>query len=288
VGTEPHTTSIVEFLNLLNELVFDSEFPHEKKHTHAHTHTHRILLLYKVCVRPIYDYACQVWNDASESSKHSILDSLQHRLLARAMGVRRGTSALALQVEAGIAPLSERRRFLTAMAYSRYVHSEIRVGRLVRDHREGHITLLNSDRHVSFSRRGELMVRNGSYPSVGTRSDFQRALLRNWQHTWTTSDRGRAFFALQPKVSFKPERWTTGLPRWAISVLAGMRLGGSVLNVHLYRDCLVSSELCDCGAVETIEHFWLHCPNFQTQRRCLVTVFSNVIGRRVVPGLPFF
>jgi len=43
--------------------------------------------------RPIFDNACQMWNDASESSKHSLIDCLQHKVLGRAMGVRRGTSA---------------------------------------------------------------------------------------------------------------------------------------------------------------------------------------------------
>lgn len=61
----------------------------------------RILLPYKVCVRPILDFSCQVRNDRPASSKRATIDCLQHRVLARALG--RGTSSLALQVEAGVA-----------------------------------------------------------------------------------------------------------------------------------------------------------------------------------------
>lgn len=64
----------------------------------------RVILLFKVCVRLVLEYACSIWNDASEHLKTSQIDSIQHRVLARAMGVRRATSREALEVETGGAP----------------------------------------------------------------------------------------------------------------------------------------------------------------------------------------
>ncbi len=60
------------------------------------------------------------------------------------------------------------------------------------------------------------------------------------------------------------------------------------MNIHVYRDRIVGSELCVFGMVETIEHFWLHCPNYTRQRRQLVSVFSSVLSRPVVPTLAMF
>ena len=80
---------------------------------------------------------CCIWDDADPSIKRQFVDSLQHRVLARAMGVRRSTSAAALQVETGIPPLGHRRSLLTARSYARSVTAPTRVGRLVRAHRDG-------------------------------------------------------------------------------------------------------------------------------------------------------
>ena len=247
----------------------------------------RVILLYKVCVRPIFDYACQVWNDAAVASKRTV-DSLQHRILARALGVRRGTSVLAVQVATGVEPLAERRHYLTAKAYSRFLASDSRVGRLVRDHRDGRITVGSSSRHCSFSRCGESLVNGGKYPAVGDRKDFRQALLRNWQQQWDSSVAGRGFFAIQSKVSFGTEGWTDGFPRWAVTVLAGMRLGSSVLNVHLYREGLVPSELCECGVPETVEHFWLYCPRYVLIRTRIVAVFCRILSHNVIPTVNVF
>ena len=68
----------------------------------------RVILLFKVCVRPVLEYACVIWNDASEHLKTSLIDNIQHRVLARAMGVRKATSREAFEIEAGVEPLGLR------------------------------------------------------------------------------------------------------------------------------------------------------------------------------------
>jgi hypothetical protein len=94
--------------------------------------------------------------------KQSFIDSLQHRVLARAMGVRRSSSSLALQVEAGVEPLTERRRFLTARTYSKLLRSDINAGRLVRNHRDRVIAIHRSPRHRSFCIRVQQIIHSQS------------------------------------------------------------------------------------------------------------------------------
>ena len=79
----------------------------------------RVILLYKMCVRPALEYACPVWNDASDIVKRTYIDSMQHRVLARAMGVRKSTSREDLEVETGVEPLELRRKMLTARWYKK-------------------------------------------------------------------------------------------------------------------------------------------------------------------------
>ena len=131
-------------------------------------------------------------------------------------------------------------------------------------------------------------MNGGKYPAAGDRKDFRQALLRNWQQQWDSSVAGRGFFAIQSKVSFGTEGWTDGFPRWAVTVLAGMRLGSSVLNVHLYREGLVPSELCDCGVPETVEHFWLYCPRYVLIRTRIVAVFCRILSHNVIPTVNVF
>ena len=116
---------------------------------------------------PVLEYACQVWDDAAESLK-SKLDSVQHRVLASAVGVRRSTSSLALQVECAVPPLGLRRQFLTAVSYSRFLALGTPVGRLMRSHASGSIEKLDSDVWSSFAARGEKHVAEDSFPVVGT------------------------------------------------------------------------------------------------------------------------
>lgn len=124
----------------------------------------------------------------------------------------------------------------------------------------------------------------GLYPDEGDRSVFRPALLDSWQRVWHSSPQGIFFFALQPTVSFSGARWAISLPRWDVSVLAGMRLNNSVLRVHLCRAGIVP--LCDCGVDESIEHFWMRCHRYVQARCPLISVFQRVFGRTVIVTVP--
>ena len=217
----------------------------------------RVVLLFKVCVRPLLEYVCCVWNDAAPTLKSRLIDSIQHRVLARAMGVRRSTSSEALEVETGVEPLSLRRCFLTARVYLRYLTAKTRTGRLIRAHRDGNLTVFRSRFYSSFSLRGEnLVCVDGDFPKD---SNFLGRMVISWESKWRASARGRWFFYLHPKVSMVPGKWASGFPRWVVSTLAGMRLGNTILKDDLHRCRLESSPLCRCGEPETRGHFWLRC-----------------------------
>jgi len=112
-----------------------------------------------------------------------------------------------------------------------------------------------------------MLMESNCYPDEGIRNVFRVALLRNWQRRWDTSSTGRGFllFILRCLSILKP-----GLQVFPDGLL------------------LVDSELCVCGAVETLEHFWLHCRLYSSQRSMLVDRFVEVLCRPVVPSVLLF
>ena len=67
-----------------------------------------VLTLYKTLVRPVFEYASEVWGDASETNLKR-LDSIQHRALTACLGVNRMSKRTFTLLECGVLPLKYRR-----------------------------------------------------------------------------------------------------------------------------------------------------------------------------------
>ena len=64
-----------------------------------------------------------------------------------------------------------------------------------------------------------------------------------------------------------------------IKYLTRLRLGLSHLKEHKFRHCFQDSvdPLCNCGnGIESTKHFFLHCVNFNTQRKTLFDKLNNI------------
>ena len=66
---------------------------------------------------------------------------------------------------------------------------------------------------------------------------------------------------------------------------ARLRLGCSSLHHDLFRKNIIDSPLCTCGCPETVNHFFLQCPQFITQRQnllsnlpCIPTIGNILFG----------
>ena len=226
----------------------------------------RVILLFKMCVRPVLEYGCVIWNDASEHLKTSLIDSIQHRVLARAMGVRKATSREALEVEAGVEP------------YQRLTPGSSRIATVLDLHRQRAVPILHSPLNSSFALRGETLEQ-GEYPRG---CNFTSELKKQWQAQWDSSALGRWFHHLQQTVRFKPAPWADKLPRWIVSTIAGMRLGNSAAKADLFRSGLAENPLCDCGVDETRAHYWLTCGKYFRERDELQSAVSWVLRDHIV------
>ena len=79
---------------------------------------HLLVKLYKSVVRPIFDYGCSAYADAS-ISQLAKLDILQHRTLCKALGVMRLSHRASVNIEAHTVPLHIGRKAYI-LKYSRH------------------------------------------------------------------------------------------------------------------------------------------------------------------------
>ena len=55
---------------------------------------------------------------------------------------------------------------------------------------------------------------------------------------------------------------------------ARIHMGCSALNSDLFRKNIVNSQHCTCGAIETLTHYLLNCPNYNIPRQYHIQVFA--------------
>ena len=230
-----------------------------------------LLNIYKSCARPKLEYACQIWNDASDQLKYRLIDSLQHSVLTRIFRVTRSTGTEALQVETSIPPLELRRQYLTARAYVRCKRAGTAVTKELVKHEQKLLDQLHSPLNSSFFQRGEKLL-SSSFASGDLETDY----IRLWQDHWTASSRARLFFKYQPKVSLKRHAWQSHIQDKHVSLLAGIRLNTPPLNKYRFQIGISESPMCECGKEEDVDHVFLHCPKYSVSRAGLFKSFLEI------------
>ena len=100
--------------------------------------------------------------------------------------------------------------------------------------------------------------------------------IKKWQDVWEKSERGRTLYIHRPKVNFiLKHSFKTTKGEKAISQL---RTGYANLNEYLFKCGLKDSDKCECGEIETCDHFLLRCPVYETQREFLKKRLFQQLG----------
>ena len=93
---------------------------------------------------------------------------------------------------------------------------------------------------------------------------------------WEKSERGRTLYIHRPEVNFiLKHSFKTTKGEKAISQL---RTGYANLNEYLFKCGLKDSDKCECGEIETCDHFLLRCPVYETQREFLKKRLFQQLG----------
>ena len=95
-----------------------------------------------------------------------------------------------------------------------------------------------------------------------------KAVLRLWQKTWDetvrVTNKGKHLKLFRNNIGHWP--WSHHKNRAVETVLAKLRIGHANFREHSFRFNLSPTPYCDCGRPEDIDHIFLRCPLYNTER----------------------
>ena len=87
---------------------------------------------------------------------------------------------------------------------------------------------------------------------------------KKWQDMWEKSNTGRNLYRFRKKVDNKVKH--THESAFGERIMSQLRTGYVRLNEYLHKWNLKDTDQCQCGSKESISHFLLDCPNYETIR----------------------
>jgi hypothetical protein len=89
-----------------------------------------------------------------------------------------------------------------------------------------------------------------------------------WQTEWIHEAHisGKGMHLLEIKQHVKHWPWSCHKMRVVETAMAKLRLGHVGLNQHLYRFNMSDTQMCQCGQIESINHFLFQCPKHIKER----------------------
>lgn len=216
-------------------------------------------LAYKMHVRPHLEYGDVIFH-ARSADLMKLIESVQYQAGLIVGGCWKGTSREKLYKELGWESLADRRIFRRHSLYYKILNQE--TPEYLTEH------LLTSPPS------GTNRYKNSFFPfCYNTWQDLDPALkgadsLSKFKSNYLKNIRPK-------KQNFYGIIDRTGIPR-----LTRMRVDFSDLRDHRFNHSFrCNSPICDCtGGIESTEHFFLHCPKFNSQRQTLLSNIATALN----------
>ena len=240
------------------------------------------MCIYKVFIRPHLDYGDIIFDKPENQFFVNKLESVRYRAALAVTGCIRESSREELYHDLGLESLSDRRWFRHMLFSFKYVNGL--TAPYLRD--------LVSQAHVAnYKIRSDRVFR---IPAACT-GYFQRTFFPYCISQWNTLDSN--ICDLPSLASFKTALLKFLRPKCnpvynvcnplEVKLLSRHRIGFSWLREHKFCHNFLDMDdpFCSChtNAIETTEHFLLHCPNFASPRQDL---FDN-LQRNGLSFLPY-
>ena len=97
-----------------------------------------------------------------------------------------------------------------------------------------------------------------------------------WQKRWDNSETGRTYHSYFPKVD--ATRLFDNPTRTAFSQILQLQTGYSQLNEYRHKLGQAKTNQCECGQVETTEHYLIECPLQEQPRNHMAMALGRDIG----------
>ena len=119
-----------------------------------------------------------------------------------------------------------------------------------------------------------------SETDVVTMADIKQASIKlglsQWQRHWESFETGRSLFSYKPNVTDKS---LIDFPNTIVyRNIAKLRLGYNKLKDYQFKLGICESNLCECGQIETVENYLLHCDLYLNERETFRTHIFNTTG----------
>lgn len=99
---------------------------------------------------------------------------------------------------------------------------------------------------------------------------------KKWQEMWEKSERGRNLYMYRPKVNHKVKHVFDSSQGERIT--SQLRTGYIGLNEYLHKCSFKDCDKCECGAIESVGHFLLHCPLYENARELMRQRLFEICG----------
>ena len=234
-----------------------------------------LICIYRAFVRPHLDYGDVIYDNPSNESLLQKVESLQYNAALAITGCFRGTSREKLYQELGLESLADRRWSRRMLFFFKIVNG------MAPSYLHAIIPSLNS---VCYRMRGKR-----DYHTIAARTEgFQNSFFPYCVSQWNNLD--IAVRNLPSPSSFKLNLLKFFRPKpnslygihdsKGVSMLNRLRVGFTHLREHKFRHNFIDTDdpFCNCrtNAIESTEHFLLHCPTFSIPRKKLFDNLTNI------------
>jgi hypothetical protein len=223
--------------------------------------------MYKSLIRPVLEYATEIWGDASVTNKVK-LDSIQHRSITSALGVNRLAHRRDTNYEARILPLEFRRKEKIFKYWKRlkdnsgtkeYISKLKRPDRLINDRRKSFFERI-------LALKNEFQKKDIDIDKIDFKT-FHRQIVSKWiqslRNSKTEEDRQKGM-SYQDLQKLKYRRFSQ--ERKENSVWHQARLGVLPLKAFLFEIKKAKDSTCrKCKTKETVDHFLSECNKHTTK-----------------------
>jgi len=219
-------------------------------------------------VRPKLEYADIVWADCTQRDAE-LLESVQKRAARIVSGGIRGTSTETLYNELGWRSLSDRRDIHSLSLFYQIINGAS--PEYLTEHIPQHV----GDRVPTYGLRNRSNITPFFTRTERFRNSFFPRAVRLWNSLDLSIRNSPSYKSFKAKLMPTNPNSCAELYYWGDRQLniqhARLRMGCSILNEHLFKNHVLQSAACDCGALsESACHYFFECLHHTRPRAVLL------------------
>ena len=250
-----------------------------------------LIMLYVACLRPVLEYASEVWGDVSRTNARK-LTTVQHHAIKSSLGVNRRAHTADVCVEAQIPPLEVRREIQLLRTWKNMHLFPRPLTKFLAEIRPQQ-RLRSKQRNSFLERAAQLMeeLKFSHEKIMKLKKDQYRKIEHNlWRlhRSQSVRDDQRSvdYDLFQPKIKMKLPLDYTKTRRRTVAEWHGLRLGTLPLNEFLHSIARHEDGQCVCKTgQETVEHFLLNCPIHAGESTTLVMEIQDKYHSKDTPSI---